>query len=172
MVRHTLKSLGPKVLATRMVRDYVRQLYAPAAQTGRALNSDYRGATELAAWKMRVRSGWHAVRVEHVESSGVGDSPEVGSRLTVRAFVSLGDLSPSDVDVQLVHGHVNGADQLVDTRVVPLDVGESYEGGRHRFDGSVELDHSGAFGYTVRVVPRHARLASPAELGVVALPAS
>ena len=31
MVRHTLKSLGPKVLATRMVRDYVRTLYAPAA---------------------------------------------------------------------------------------------------------------------------------------------
>ena len=32
MVRHTLKSLGPKVLATRMVRDYVRTLYAPAAR--------------------------------------------------------------------------------------------------------------------------------------------
>ncbi len=31
MVRHTLKTLGPKVLATRMVRDYVRDLYAPAA---------------------------------------------------------------------------------------------------------------------------------------------
>ncbi|MGH3372775.1 MAG: alpha-glucan family phosphorylase, partial [Nocardioidaceae bacterium] len=31
MVRHTLKSLGPKVLASRMVRDYVRGLYAPAA---------------------------------------------------------------------------------------------------------------------------------------------
>jgi starch phosphorylase len=172
MVRHTLKSLGPKVLATRMVRDYVRQLYAPAAQTARALNSDYRGATELAVWKMRVRSGWHGVRVEHVESSGVGDSPEVGSTLMVRAFVSLGDLSPEDVDVQLVHGHINSADDLVDTSVASLAVGETYEGGRHRFDGSVELDHSGAFGYTVRVVPRHARLASPAELGVVALPAS
>ena len=34
MVRHTLKSLGPKVLATRMVRDYVRLLYTPAAVTG------------------------------------------------------------------------------------------------------------------------------------------
>ncbi len=41
MLRHTLKSLGPKVLATRQVRDYVRELYAPAAQTSRALNSDY-----------------------------------------------------------------------------------------------------------------------------------
>lgn len=171
MVRHTLKSLGPKVLATRMVRDYVRKLYAPAAITARALNSDYHGAAELSAWKQRVRSGWHGVRVEHVESSGVGDAPEVGATLTVRAFVSLGELSPEDVDVQLVHGVINSEDDLVDTAVESLAVAEGYEGGRHRFDGSVQLDHSGAFGYTVRVVPRNALLASPAELGVVALPA-
>ena len=93
MVRHTLKSLGPKVLATRMVRDYVRQLYTPAAVTGRRLNSDFHGAAELSAWKKKVRGAWPHVRVEHVESSGVGDSPEVGATLTVRAFVSLGDLT-------------------------------------------------------------------------------
>ena len=45
------------------------------------------GAAELAAWKKRVRAGWAGVRVEHVESSGVGDAPEVGATLTVRAFV-------------------------------------------------------------------------------------
>ena len=82
MVRHTLKSLGPKVLATRMVRDYVRKLYAPAAVTGRRLNSDWSGAAELAAWKQRVRAGWDDVRVEHVESSGVGDAPQIGTVLT------------------------------------------------------------------------------------------
>ena len=32
------------------------------------------------------------------------------------------------------------------------------------------LDRTGPFGYTVRVLPRHELLASPAELGVVALP--
>jgi starch phosphorylase len=31
MVRHTLKSLGPKVLSTRMLREYVERLYTPAA---------------------------------------------------------------------------------------------------------------------------------------------
>jgi starch phosphorylase len=170
MVRHTLKSLGPKVLATRMVRDYVRQLYAPAAVTGRQLNSDYSGAAELAAWKKRVRAGWDDVRVEHVESSGVGDAPQIGTTMTVRAFVSLGELSPDDVDVQLVHGVTNSEDRLVDAATESLAVGESYQGGRHRFDGTVTLARSGAFGYTVRVVPRHASLVSPAELGVVALP--
>jgi starch phosphorylase len=170
MVRHTLKSLGPKVLATRMVRDYIRQLYAPAARTGRQLNADYEGARELAAWKKRVRSSWDGVRVEHVESSGVGDTPEVGSTLSVRAFVSLGDLAPEDVDVQLVHGVITSEDVLVDRVVSSLSVGETYEGGRQRFDGDVQLERSGAFGYTVRVIPRNDLLASPAELGVVAIP--
>ena len=169
MTRHTLKSLGPKVLATRMVSDYVRQLYTPAATTSRALNSDYAGAAKLAAWKKKVKGGWPAVRVEHVESSGVGDAPEVGDTMSVRAFVSLGDLSPVDVDVQLVHGRSNGEDDLVDTTIDSLTVAESYEAGRHRFDGDVVLDHSGSFGYTVRVIPRNDLLASPAELGVVAL---
>ena len=52
-----------------------------------------------------------------------------------------------------------------------MEVGESYEGNRHRFDAAVQLNHSGAFGYTVRVVPRNDSLASVAELGLVAVPA-
>ena len=170
MVRHTLKSLGPKVLATRMVRDYTRKLYAPAAGNARLLNADYHGAAELATWKKRVRAGWTDVRVEHVESSGIGDAPEVGARLSVRAFIALGDLTPDDVEVQLVHGVINSEDDLVETTVLPLQVQETYEAGRFRFDGEVVLDHSGAFGYTVRVVPRNDLLTSAAELGVVALP--
>ncbi|MBJ7331014.1 MAG: alpha-glucan family phosphorylase [Solirubrobacteraceae bacterium] len=169
MVRHTLKSLGPKVLATRMVRDYVRQLYVPAAGNARELNSDYTGAAELAAWKKKVRAAWPNVRVEHVESSGVGDAPEVGATLSVRSFVSLGGLTPDDVHVQVVHGKIDSSDQLVDTTVEDLALAESYDGGRFRFDGDVVLDRSGAFGYTVRVIPRNALLTSVAELGVVAV---
>jgi glycogen phosphorylase len=170
MVRHTLKSLGPKVLATRMVRDYVRQLYTPAAVTGRTLNSDYKGAAELASWKKGVRAGWGDVRVEHVESHGVGDNPEVGSVLTVRAFVALGSLTPDDVAVEVVHGVIDGDDKLVDSTVTRLDLADSYDGGRYRFDGEVQLKRGGAFGYTVRIVPRHSVLATVSEMGLVALP--
>ena len=99
----------------------------------------------------------------------MGDAPEVGGRLALRAYVALGELSPQDVEVQLVHGRVDAEDQLSDPVAVPLSRTESYDGGRHRFDGEVELNRSGPFGYTVRVVPRHALLLTPAEIGVVAL---
>ncbi|HMG62679.1 MAG TPA: alpha-glucan family phosphorylase, partial [Streptosporangiaceae bacterium] len=37
MVAHTLRTLGPKAQATRMVREYTTTLYAPAARSSRAL---------------------------------------------------------------------------------------------------------------------------------------
>jgi starch phosphorylase len=169
MVRHTLASLGPKVLATRMVSDYVRQLYLPAAHAQRSLNGPrYAGAAELAAWKRRLRAGWHGVRVDHVESSGLGDSPQVGEVLHVNAYVSLGDLDPRDVAVQVVHGRVSENDELTDVRTETLAHVEAYEAGRHHFAGDVTLRRTGPFGYTVRVVPRHEHLASVAETGLVA----
>jgi starch phosphorylase len=170
MVRHTLKSLGPKVLATRMVKDYVGQLYQPAALSSRTVAGDPERASGLAVWKRRVRDAWPGVRVEHVESAGVPDTPEVGAEITVRAYVALGALSPQDVDVQLVHGTIAHEDDLVDVVSAPMTVTESYDGGHHRFEGTVRLERTGPFGYTVRVLPKHDLLATPAELGVVALP--
>ena len=170
MVRHTLKSLGPKVLASRMLRDYTLELYYPAAQTSRALDDDFSGAAKLSEWKRRVMDGWEGVRVDHVESSGVPDSPQIGSTLDVRVYASVGSLSPDDVDVQVVHGQVDGDDQLRDYEVVSLRLTESYEAGRHRFEGQIELGSNGPFGYTVRIVPKNDLLASVSELGLVAWP--
>jgi starch phosphorylase len=169
MVRHTLKSLGPKVLSTRMLREYVDRLYAPAAVSSRSMNDSFQGATELAEWKARVKAGWSDVRIDHVESEGLSDSPEIGGGMDLRVFVSLGGLAPGDVDVQIVHGRVRGEDQLVDTTTSSLVLGETYEGGRHRFDGHVQLTRAGSFGYTVRILPKHPALASSAELGLVAI---
>lgn len=76
------------------------------------LNADYAGAAKLAARKKRVKTGWPSVRVEHVESSGVGDAAEVGALLSVRAFASLGELTPDDVHVQVPHGKIDSNDVL------------------------------------------------------------
>ncbi|PPK98634.1 starch phosphorylase [Kineococcus xinjiangensis] len=168
MVRHTLASLGPKVLASRQVQDYVQQLYVPAAAAGRAATaSGAQRARDLAAWKRDLRSSWSGVRVDHVESTGVSDSPQVGDAIEVRAFISLGGLDPADVQVQVVHGRVSESDELTVAGVLPLEHAETYEGGRHRYEGHLTLRQTGPFGYTVRVLPRHEGLATPAELGLV-----
>jgi starch phosphorylase len=169
MVRHTLTTLGPKVLAGRMVQDYVRKLYTPAAHAHRAVHGE--SAAALAAWKRRVRHEWPQVSVDHVETGSVGGTPELGATLTLRAEVALGALDPTDVDVQLLSGRVDAADRLADPTVTSLKpVARADASGRFHYEGPLTLDRTGAFGYTIRVLPTHPLLATPAELGLVAVP--
>ena len=197
MVGHTLRALGPRVQASRMVRDYVEGLYIPAAQSSRALRGPVAGepvagqavagvagvaaaggtagrpepfaaARELAAWKRRVTRAWGGVRIEHVEGEDGDQGP--GGSLVVRATVALGGLSPDDVSVDVVYGRVGDADEILNPAVSALAVEDGPEDGVARFVGKAELGRPGPFGYTLRVVPRHRLLASPAELGLVTLP--
>jgi starch phosphorylase len=169
-IRHTLATLSPELSAGRMVREYVERLYLPAAAADRAISAkSYQPARDLAAWKARVIAAWPNVHVTHVESGGVDASPQVGEQLQVRAFVQLGTLSPDDVSVELVHGRARDGDQLVDVNTVTLELDSLDAAGIGNYAGTVPLDRSGSFGYTVRVVPTHPLLASKAELGLIAI---
>ncbi|MET7856997.1 alpha-glucan family phosphorylase [Streptomyces sp. NPDC005318] len=172
MVRRTVGTLGPKVLAGRMVREYVERLYAPAALAHRSL--DVATARELADWKARIRAAWPRVAVDHVEAvapSSAGGPAELGSTLGLRVRIALGALEPDDVEVQAVAGRVDSADALSDTQVFPLKPtgGQDLEG-RWLYEGPLALDRTGPYGYTVRALPAHPLLATSAELGLVALP--
>ena len=99
---------GPRVQASRMVREYVEELYIPAAEASRALSGGvvagagrrggccrggqrggrqdrrqepFAAARELAAWKRRVTRAWGGVRIEHVEGEDGDQGP--GGNLVV-----------------------------------------------------------------------------------------
>ncbi len=175
-IRHTFRSLGPKVQAERMVREYVTALYVPAAAASRDLaDADLAGtggfgpARELAAWKQRVVRAWPQVRVEHVEAEAAGQA--LGSVLTVRVLAALGELTSDDVSVEVVYGRPDDADEIASPRYVTLTADPvGVVGGVVRFSGEVSLDQPGPFGYTVRVLPEHPLLDSRAELGLVTYP--
>jgi starch phosphorylase len=179
MVAHTLRTLGPRAQATRMVREYVTELYLPAARSSRALTgaskapgapgADFTAARELAVWQQRATEAWPAIRIEHVEASDGEQRP--GARLTVRATVALGDLSPADVTVQVVYGRAGEEDEIISPACADLEIeGPPGASPAARYAGEVELGGPGPFGYTVRVLPRHPLLATSAELGLVTLP--
>ncbi|MEV8567786.1 alpha-glucan family phosphorylase [Streptomyces sp. NPDC051322] len=172
MVRSTLVNLGPKVLAGRMVREYVERLYGPAALAHRGLGSET--ARELAAWKARVRAAWPDVHVDRVEAltpTAADGTAELGSTLTLRVRVALGDLRPDDVEVQAVSGRVDAQDRITDAQTFPLKpAGGPDLDANWSYEGPLALDRTGPYGYTVRVLPTHRLLATGADLGLVTLP--
>jgi starch phosphorylase len=173
MVTHTLRTLGPKAQATRMVREYTTDLYKPAARFSRELSDGadrpFAGAAELATWKQRVAKAWPGVRIEHVESHNGEQHP--GARLAVRAGVALGELSPDDVTVEVLSGRTSDDDEIADPVRTPLRL-ESAPGSDSVawYSGDAVLGQPGPFGYTVRVLPSHPELSGPAEMGLVVVP--
>lgn len=168
-VKASLASLGPRVVAGRMVRDYVEALYEPAAQhTARLLTDGFGPARELAAWKARVRAGWHGVHLDDVETDAAVIS--AGGSRRAAATVALGDLDPTDVQVQLLHGPVGEADRLTSVDVVTMQHTADLGDGHGRYEASFRCDRTGRLGFTVRVVPSHPDLADPLEMGLVAWP--
>ncbi len=177
MVRHTLSYLGPRVQATRMVRDYVQQYYSPATVATRAVSANgLQPAKQLAAWKDIIRDAWSQVRVINVDTSGIGVTPSLGNKMSIRAHVDLGGLSANDVTVQAVIGRVDLNDELHDvqlfemlptTDVNALGMAELEGSSELLYEANLPLARSGQIGYTVRILPRHELLAAPAELGLV-----
>ncbi len=182
-IRHTFRSLGPKVQAERMVREYVTALYVPAAAASRDLaDADLAGtdlagtggfgpARELAAWKQRVVQAWPQVRIEHVEADAGRPESRLGAarpgeRRAWRADqgrrVRRGGLRTAQRGRRDLHASLR--------HVLTADAGRRRRYGAVRYSGEVSLDQPGPFGYTVRILPDHPLLDSRAELGLVTYP--
>ena len=162
-MKASMTSLAPAVSASRMVRDYVTEIYEPSARRAIALSSDgHARARALAEWKAEVNAAWDSLRIEAVAIDDA--SADIGARRMVTATVDLGALAGGDVEVQLLHGQVDADGELSDpTAVVMLPIDD-----RH-YAGTLTCDAAGRYGYTVRIVPHHGDLANFAEVGRVTL---
>jgi glycogen phosphorylase len=169
MVRHTLEVLGPKALASRMVRDYTERYYRPAAVSARrTIGTSFGPAKELTVYRQRVTAAWPRVQIADVDSTGLPDTPVLGSKVTLTARVTLAGLAPDEVTVQALLGRVDDADELVDPVTVAM-THTGRDGVLEMFSTTAELPVAGAVGYTVRVLPHNDLLAGDNELGLARL---
>jgi glycogen phosphorylase len=162
MVLQAWMSLGPRVTAARMVRDYTQDLYEPAAASSRHLcASGGKAATALASWRERVDEAWGSVSITAVDIDA--GTPRAGDTRDVEVAVDLGGFSPDDVCVQCVHGPVGHDGEFTGTEVVEL---ARTAAGTYR--GEIAIAVAGTHGISARVFPVHADLASPFDVGRMA----
>ena len=123
MVRHTLRETGPKVQATRMVRDYVQQPVRPgrAARPGPWPPTATARRARRPAWRAHLLHNWPTVRVAHVEATGAGDTPEIGVDARPAGRGGAAGARPGATSqVQAAYGRVDDADGLHEVTTVPM----------------------------------------------------
>ena len=162
-VRRSLRTLGPRVLASRMVREYATDLYAPLADRARGLAADdHARARALSAWRERIDESWSGIRVVSVTADD--SATAVGARRDVRAEIDLGALTTDDVRVEVVHGAVDADGGITGALIEPMTL-DGGQDGAVRYSARFRCARAGEYGFTVRVVPLHADLLSAADTG-------
>jgi glycogen phosphorylase len=178
--KRAMTTVIPRFNMRRVLFDYTRGLYLPAAAHYRRLAADgFTGARTLADWKQRVRAAWPKVSLKLL-SDTARDLPR-GERLRLRIAAGLNGLGPADVRVEFAALRL-----LPETDLSPPPLSSYAQTRRdglweaalsatdeHDVDGAVifaldvEPPECGQFRTEVRIYPWHELLSHPCELGLM-----
>ena len=167
-MKRSIVKLAPQVESTRMLREYVEDLYEPAAEHTERMTADDFGPDPLAgALVPPPRPG--VVVGGHRRHQRRGEGGRVGRLRRSSAQVLLGDLDPTDVEVQAIYGEVDLDNDLLEPTIASMAlVGDGDHPGWRRYRLDIEVPRAGSFGATFRVVPRHDDVETYVQLGHVA----
>jgi starch phosphorylase len=182
-----MASVLPAFNSERVLRDYLRDFYAPAARQGRVMaREDFQAARELGQWKEQVRAAWPGVTLKLV--SNPASEVSYAERVTIEVEVTLNGLAARDVRVECQVHRVLGSEVTVPVQGYAENRrpthGVGYQEGRAVWlesftpgdvDGAgvcrylleFQPPWAGTLEYEVRAVPDHPHLSHAYELGLM-----
>ena len=164
MSKASMKSTLPHFNSQRMVMDYIRDFYAPAAEQGRALAKyRFRGAKELAAWKKKIHELWPSVALRRIEE--VPQAVTAGDKVRIRIAAQLGELSPSDVRLECVIGIQDEHHDFQASEYFGFTAKEKLDNGETLFILDLDPPLPGLQLYQIRMYPCHELLSHRFETG-------
>ena len=169
LMRESIRSVTPVFNTHRMVKEYTERLYIPAARSHENFaQNGCEPATQLSQWKARMRKDWPQVRIHDVQVRNKDrQNILVGESLQVSAHVYLGDVDPNHVRVEAYHGEADNGG-IKNPSVSVLNASGRNGDGSYLYQGSVPASETGAYGFSVRVVPTHPHLMQSHELRLIA----
>ncbi len=168
LMRESIRSITPVFNTHRMVKEYAERLYMSAAKSHEDFSRDNcAAAAQLSQWKTQMRKDWPQVRVYDVQVANQDrQNIPVGESLQLSAHVHLGAVDPQHVRVEAYHGEADNGG-IKNPSVTILSESNRNGDGSYIYRGVVPAAESGAYGFSVRVVPTHPHLMQTHELRLI-----
>ena len=164
MSKSSMKSTLPQFNSQRMVMDYIRDFYGPAAEQGRVLAKyKSRGAKELAVWKQKIHKLWPSVALRRIDE--VPHAVSAGDQVRIQIAAQLGELSPNDVRLECVIGIENEHHDFQASEYFGFSAKEKLDNGETLFILDLDPPLPGLQLYQIRMYPCHELLSHRFETG-------
>lgn len=166
-MKNSIKSTGGKYSTSRMVSDYVNDLYMPLCNLKKQYFDELQNVAEFTEWKKKVRNNWSKIQL--VQDRNVDNARLVaGTQITVNCEVYLPNIEEENTDIQVYFGQFlnNGTVRNVYTMTMNK-IAENKEEHKYTYEATLDLKSGGNFGYTFRAMPKHKMLIDSENLDLV-----
>jgi len=154
MMKASMKMAMETYCSIRMVAEYEKRFYVPAAKRYETLLAKQtEEAKNLTAQASRLRSLWKNIEVKPPVRHAQGPC-RVGEKFDITSEINLAELNPDEVDVELYYGQMKSLEDLDASKSEQMLVLEDRGNGQFLYSCSLNCQSSGRFGFTVRVTPR------------------
>ena len=166
-MKNSIKTTGGKYSTSRMVAEYVDDLYMPLCNLKREHFNNLEEVADFTSWKKNIRNNWD--KIELVQDRNVDNAKLVaGTQITVNCQVYLPNIDEENTDIQVYFGQFldNGTVRNVYTETMNK-IGENPEEHKYTYEAVLDLKTGGNFGYTFRVMPKHPMLIDSENMDLV-----
>lgn len=154
MMKESMKMALTDFSSDRMVREYSSRFYIPASKNYQhLLSEDAAKAKELAQKETRLTSLWSGISLAKPQLTTESHF-QVGDTFRITLEVTLGELSPEEVEVQIYHGRVRAQGHIDGARAESMWLQEAVSETVYLYACTITCSDSGRFGYTARVIPQ------------------
>ncbi|MBQ8033194.1 MAG: alpha-glucan family phosphorylase, partial [Elusimicrobiaceae bacterium] len=155
LMKESVKHIAPFFNTNRMVKEYYEKFYVPAHNYGLGL-CENDNAKNVANWRKQIADNWYRVSITDV-TQAPASAILMGDKVNFKARVSLGNLKPEEVQVEVFlgkRGNVGGIDKL---GTIPMNC-TGKDGETYLYEASAAPANSGRQDYALRVLPKNDRL--------------
>lgn len=167
IMKNSIISTGAKYSTSRMVIDYVENLYMPLCDLTNNYFNTLDKVTEYNKFKEELYSNWNDIEIKQINNF---DNITINAReeIEVVCTVKLPNISPDNIETQVYYGRVMENGILENIGIVPMTLVDSNEDEKtYKYEAKVKLVTGGDYGYTFRVMPKHEMLLDSANLNLV-----
>ena len=166
-MKNSIKSTGGKYSTSRMVADYVNDLYMPLCNLKKEYFDELQNVAEFTDWKKKIKNNW--AKIQLLQDRNVDNARLVaGTQITVNCEAYLPNIDEENADIQVYFGQFlnNGTVRNVYTMTMNK-IAENKEEHKYTYEATLDLKSGGNFGYTFRAMPRHKMLIDSENLDLV-----
>jgi len=159
VIKNTIAQVASNFTTNRMLSDYIDQYYNKLAKRhSEMVLDDFALAREMSVWKKKVRKEWPHIEVlSYSKPDNAKGEILVGEEHKAEVVLSIGDLSPEDIGVEIIvtENGLHGSPEI--KRNIEFTLIEC-NNGIAKYSCSILADTAGAFNLAGRVFANNPKL--------------